>query len=145
MKTNRLVLHTCEDDVEHLRERGFGCGLVDKVATGQVDVVAGPDGEKNRTLVDLYMWRGDRGQQGLVRETEGGQHFIQGSNAKGISFDSLFTKKKNNNVVRALTHRSAIEVNAVTFTATCPSEVSRGQTHVNDLTSKSLVNSDKCQ
>lgn len=97
MKTNRLVLHTCEDDVEHLRERGFGCGLVDKVATGQVDVVAGPDGEKNRTLVDLYMWRGDRGQQGLVRETEGGQHFIQGSNAKGISFDSLVTlllKKK---------------------------------------------------
>lgn len=98
MKTNRLVLHTCEDDVEHLRERGFGCGLVDKVATGQVDVVAGPDGEKNCTLVDLYMWRGDRGQQGLVRETEGGQHFIQGSNAKGISFDSLVTlllKKKN--------------------------------------------------
>lgn len=56
LDTNRLVLHTGEDDVEHLRESGLGCGLVDQVAAGQVDVVAGADSEENRSLVDLYVW-----------------------------------------------------------------------------------------
>lgn len=53
--TNRLVLHTGEDDIEHLCESGLGCGLVDQVAAGQVDVVAGADSKKNCSLVDLYV------------------------------------------------------------------------------------------
>lgn len=53
--TNRLTLHTGEDDIKHLCESGFGRGLVDQVAAGQVDVVACPYSEKNRSLVDLYV------------------------------------------------------------------------------------------
>lgn len=31
---HRLVLHSGEDDIEHLCERGFGGGLVDEVLAG---------------------------------------------------------------------------------------------------------------
>ena len=67
--TNSLVLHACEDNVEHLCERGFSGGLVDEVAASQVDVVAGPDGEEDRALVNLYVRGGHRRQQGLDPET----------------------------------------------------------------------------
>lgn len=67
--TNSLIFHSCEDDVEHLRERGLSRGLVDEVAAGQVDVVAGPDSEEHRALMNLYVWGGHRRQQGL-REKE---------------------------------------------------------------------------
>lgn len=61
-----LVLHAGEDDIEHLRERGLGRGLVDQVLAGQVDVVAGPDRLQHRALVNLYVLGGHRRQQGLV-------------------------------------------------------------------------------
>lgn len=64
-RTHRLALHAREDDVEHLRERGLRRGLVDEVAAGQVDVVAGPDREEHRALVDLDVGGGHRRQQGL--------------------------------------------------------------------------------
>lgn len=60
-----LVFHACEDDVEHLCERSLGCGLVDEVLAGQVDVVAGTDSLQNSALVDLYVLRGHRCQQSL--------------------------------------------------------------------------------
>lgn len=66
--TNSLVFHACEDNVEHLRERGLRRGLVDEVAAGQVDVIAGPDCEENRALVDLYVRGGHGRQQGLDGE-----------------------------------------------------------------------------
>lgn len=65
MGTHSLVFHACEDNVEHLRERGLGGGLVDEVAAGQVDVVAGPDRQQHRALVDLNVRRGHGRQQGL--------------------------------------------------------------------------------
>lgn len=70
--TDGLVLHAGEDHVEHLCESGLGRGLVDEVTAGQVDVVAGPDGEEHRALVNLYVGGGHRRQQGL-REREGRQ------------------------------------------------------------------------
>lgn len=63
--THRLVLHAREDYVEHLCERGLGGGLVYEIAAGQVDVIAGPDGEQHRALVDLDVGRRYSGQQGL--------------------------------------------------------------------------------
>lgn len=60
-----LVLHACKDDVEHLCERGLGRGLVDEVLAGQVDVVARADSLKHGALVDFYVLRGHRRQQGL--------------------------------------------------------------------------------
>lgn len=68
--TNGLVLHACEDNVEHLCECGLRSGLVDEVAAGQVDVVAGPDCKEHRALMDLYVRGGDSRQQGLDRERE---------------------------------------------------------------------------
>lgn len=65
--TNSLVFHACEDDIEHLCERGLGGGLVDEVAAGQVDVVAGPDCQEHRALVNLDVWRSHSRQQGLDR------------------------------------------------------------------------------
>lgn len=65
--TYSLVFHAREDDVEHLRECGFGRGLVDEVAAGQVDVVAGSDGEQNGALVNLDVGRGHSRQQRLHR------------------------------------------------------------------------------
>ncbi len=38
--THCLVLHAGEYHIQHLREGGFGRGLVDEVLTGQIDVVA---------------------------------------------------------------------------------------------------------
>lgn len=65
--THSLAFHAREDDAEHLRERGFSCGLIDEVAAGQVDVVAGPDCQEHRALMDLNVRRGHDGQQGLHR------------------------------------------------------------------------------
>lgn len=65
--TYRLVLHPCKDDVEHLRERGLGRGLVDEVLAGQVDVVTGAHGLQDGALVDFNVLRGDSRQQGLAR------------------------------------------------------------------------------
>lgn len=65
--TNSLGLHAREDDIEHLSEGSLGCGLVDEVAAGQVDVVTGPDGEQHRALVDLYVRGGHCCQQSLDR------------------------------------------------------------------------------
>lgn len=72
--THGLVLHAREDDVEHLRESGLGRGLVDEVAAGQVDVVAGPDGEQHRALVDLDVWRRHGRQQRLQGGETTGSH-----------------------------------------------------------------------
>lgn len=66
--TNSLVFHAREDDIEHLCERGLSSGLVDEVAAGQVDVIAGPDGQEHRALVNLYVRRGHRRQQRLEEE-----------------------------------------------------------------------------
>lgn len=44
INTYSLDLHPGEDDIEHLGEGGLGRGLIDQVPTGQVDVVACPDG-----------------------------------------------------------------------------------------------------
>lgn len=66
VETHSLVFHAREDDVEHLRERGLRGGLVDEVAAGQVDVVAGPDRQQHRALVNLNVRRGHRRQQGLL-------------------------------------------------------------------------------
>lgn len=65
-RTYRLVLHARKDDVEHLRERGLGGGLVDEVLAGQVDVVAGAHGLQDGALVDFYVLGGDGRQQGLA-------------------------------------------------------------------------------
>ena len=67
-----MILHACKDDVEHLRERGLGCGLVDEVLAGQVDVVAGADGLQHGTLVDFYVLRGHGCQQSLQERGEDG-------------------------------------------------------------------------
>lgn len=66
--THSLGFHACEDDAKHLCERGFGCGLVNEVAAGQVDVVAGPDRQEHRAFMDLNVWRGHDSQQGLQRD-----------------------------------------------------------------------------
>lgn len=60
-----MILHACKDDVEHLCERGLGCGLVDEVLAGQVDVVTCADGLQHGALVDLYVLGGHRCQQSL--------------------------------------------------------------------------------
>lgn len=65
-----MVLHACEDNVEHLCERGLGCGLIDEVLAGQVDVVTGADGLQNSTLVDFYMLRRHRCQESLKGKTK---------------------------------------------------------------------------
>lgn len=64
-ETHGLVFHACEDNIEHLRERGLSSGLVDEVAAGQVDVVAGPDRQQHRALMNLNVRRGHSRQQGL--------------------------------------------------------------------------------
>lgn len=74
--TNSLVLHACEDNVEHLCERGLSGGLVDEVAAGQVDVVAGSDGEEHRALMNLYVRGGHRRQQGLDGKERGGSQSL---------------------------------------------------------------------
>lgn len=66
--TNSLVFHACEDDIEHLCERGLSSGLVDEIAAGQVDVVAGPDCQEHRALMNLDVRRGHSRQQGLDRD-----------------------------------------------------------------------------
>lgn len=63
--THCLVLHAGEYHIQHLREGGFGRGLVDEVLTGQIDVVARSHGLQNRTFVDLYVLRGHGCEQGL--------------------------------------------------------------------------------
>lgn len=60
-----MILHARKDDVEHLRERGFGRGLVDEVLAGQVDVVTRTDGLQHGALVDFYVLGGHRCQQSL--------------------------------------------------------------------------------
>lgn len=60
-----MILHACKDDVEHLRERGLCCGLVDEVLAGQVDVVTCANGLQDSALVDFYVLRGYRCQQSL--------------------------------------------------------------------------------
>lgn len=64
-----LILHACKDDIEHLRERGLGCGLVDEVLAGQVDVVAGAHGLQDGALVDFYVLGGHGCQQSLAEKT----------------------------------------------------------------------------
>jgi len=65
-----LILHAREDDVEHLRERGLGRGLVDEVLAGQVDVVTRADGLQHSTLVDFYVLGSHRCQQSLEDRRE---------------------------------------------------------------------------
>lgn len=65
-----MILHAREDDVEHLCERGLGCGLIDEVLAGQVDVVTGADSLQYSTLVDFYMLRRHRCQQSLKEKAE---------------------------------------------------------------------------
>lgn len=65
-RTYRLVLHACEDDVQHLRERGLGGGLVNEVLAGQVDVVTRADGLQDGALVDFYVLGGDCCEQSLA-------------------------------------------------------------------------------
>lgn len=60
-----MILHAREDDVEHLRERCLGGGLVDEVLAGQVDVVTRAHGLQHGAFVDLYVLGGHRRQQGL--------------------------------------------------------------------------------
>lgn len=66
--TNSLVFHACEDNVEHLCERCLRGGLVDEVAAGQVDIVAGSDCQEHRALMNLDVRRGHSRQQGLDRD-----------------------------------------------------------------------------
>ncbi len=63
--THCLVLHAGEYHIQHLREGGFGRGLVDEVLTGQIDVVTRSHGLQNCTFVDLYVLRGHGCEQGL--------------------------------------------------------------------------------
>lgn len=63
--THCLVLHAGEYHIQHLREGGFGRGLVDEVLTGQVDVVARSHGLQHRTFMDLYLLGGHGCKQGL--------------------------------------------------------------------------------
>lgn len=63
--THCLVLHAGEYHIQHLREGGFGRGLVDEVLTGQIDVVARSYGLQHRTFVDLYLLGGHGCKQGL--------------------------------------------------------------------------------
>ena len=65
--TYGLVLHACEDDVEHLCECGLGSRLVDEVLAGQVDVVAGAHTQQHRALVDLTRVGRHHRQQRLQR------------------------------------------------------------------------------
>jgi len=51
--THRLIFHACKDDTEHLRQGSLGCGLVDKVFTGQIDVVTGTHSQQHRALMYL--------------------------------------------------------------------------------------------
>lgn len=60
-----LIFHACKDDVEHLCERGLGCGLIDEVLAGQVDVVTRADSLEDGALVDFYVLGGYRCQQSL--------------------------------------------------------------------------------
>lgn len=66
-----MILHACKDDIEHLRERGLGCGLVDEVLAGQVDVVAGAHGLQDGALVDFYVLGGHGCQQSLAEKARG--------------------------------------------------------------------------
>lgn len=68
--TNSLVLHACEDNVEHLCECGLSSCLVDEVAARQVDVVAGSHCEEDRAFVDLYVRGGHSRQQSLGQEKQ---------------------------------------------------------------------------
>lgn len=60
-----MILHAGKDDVEHLGQGCLGCGLVDEVLAGQVDVVTSADGLQHRALVDFYVLRGHGRQQCL--------------------------------------------------------------------------------
>lgn len=51
--THCLCLHPEEYDIEHLCESGLGCGLVDEVLTGQVDIVTCPHRLQHGALVYL--------------------------------------------------------------------------------------------
>ena len=55
-------LHALVDDVEHLRQRGLGGGLVGDVLRDQVDVEAGPEGEQQTGPVHLELGGSDCGQ-----------------------------------------------------------------------------------
>lgn len=68
-----LILHACKDDIEHLCERGLGCGLVDEVLAGQVDVVTRADGLQDGALVDFYVLGGHRCQQRLAERVKRGR------------------------------------------------------------------------
>lgn len=68
--TNRLSFHACEDNIEHLRECGFSCGLINEVAARQVDVVTGPNSQEHSAFVNLNVWRCHYCQQGLDRNNQ---------------------------------------------------------------------------
>lgn len=68
--TNRLGFHACEDNIEHLRECGFSCGLINEVAARQVDVVTGPYSQEHSAFVNLNVWRCHNCQQGLDRNNQ---------------------------------------------------------------------------
>lgn len=84
--THSLVFHAGEDNIEHLCERGLGGGLVDEVATGQVDVVARPDGEEHGAFMDLNVRGGHRCQQGLNAERRKSKLTRQDAELKGCCF-----------------------------------------------------------
>lgn len=68
--TNRLGFHACEDNIEHLRERGFSCGLINEVAARQVDVVTGPYSQEHSAFVNLNVRRCHNCQKGLDRNNQ---------------------------------------------------------------------------
>lgn len=83
-----LILHACKDDVEHLCERGLGCGLVDEVLAGQVDVVTRADGLQDGALMDFYVLGGHCCQQSLAERVNRGRE--RGGECLSGSFRQLF-------------------------------------------------------
>lgn len=65
-----LWFHPGENDIQHLRQCCFGCGLIDKVFTGQVDVETCPNHMEKGALVNVACWRRHCGQQGLTERNQ---------------------------------------------------------------------------
>ena len=63
------MFHAWEDDVKHLCERCSGCGLIDDILAGQIDVIAGAYGKQHCTLMDLTCLGSYNGQQCLYYKT----------------------------------------------------------------------------
>lgn len=60
-----MVLHACEDNVNHLGEGSLSSDLVVHVPGGKEDVVAGPHCQQHGALVDADILGGDDCQQRL--------------------------------------------------------------------------------